>query len=64
MAGVLALAAQANGACQFLEHLDGGVPVDACVSDGLAVNQQGGVWTRLLIALDQVGLEHYGGDGE
>ncbi len=64
LAGILALAALANGVRQFVEHFDGGVPVDAGVGDGLAVNQQRGVWTRLLIPLDEVGLEHHGGDGE
>lgn len=45
-----------------MDHGDGGVPADAGVGDALAVGE-GGEVVHLLGALDEVALDHDGGDG-
>ena len=47
----------------MIESLNGIIPVDAGVGDGLAAGEFGEIRVELLVTFDEVGLDHHGGDG-
>jgi hypothetical protein len=52
-----------DGLGEFVEDLDSRLPIDASVSDALAVEEGRGVLSEGLFALDEVGFNHEAHDG-
>jgi hypothetical protein len=56
-------AAFSNSCGEMIKSLNGIVPVDAGIGDGLAAGEFGKIWLELLVAFDEIGFDHHGGDG-